>query len=58
MYHSGGIKMKYQLHVSFLKQDQQRNQELARIMGEFDVKDQPRWSASKGDDLLAMMDEL
>ncbi|XP_006777349.1 PREDICTED: protein OSCP1 isoform X1 [Myotis davidii] len=39
-------------------QDQQRNQELARIMGEFEVKDQPRWSASKGDDLLAMMDEL
>ncbi|XP_045046775.2 protein OSCP1 isoform X3 [Desmodus rotundus] len=39
-------------------QDQQRNQELAQIMGEFEVTDQPRWSASKGDDLLAMMDEL
>ncbi|KAM8790069.1 protein OSCP1 isoform 2-T2 [Rhynchonycteris naso] len=39
-------------------QDQQRNQELARIMGEFEVMDQPKWSASKGDDLLAMMDEL
>lgn len=39
-------------------QDQQRNKELARIMGEFEITDQPRWSASKGDDLLAMMDEL
>ncbi|XP_008692613.2 protein OSCP1 isoform X2 [Ursus maritimus] len=39
-------------------QDQQRNEELARIMGEFEVTDQPRQSASKGDDLLAMMDEL
>ncbi|KAM5320464.1 protein OSCP1 isoform 2-T2 [Glossophaga mutica] len=39
-------------------QDQQRNQELARIMGEFEVTDQPKWSSSKGDDLLAMMDEL
>jgi len=39
-------------------QDQQRNEELARIMGEFEVMDQPRQSASKGDDLLAMMDEL
>ncbi|KAM5267278.1 protein OSCP1 isoform 1-T1 [Hipposideros larvatus] len=39
-------------------QDQQRNEELARIMGEFEITDQPRWSASKGDDLLAMMDEL
>lgn len=58
MNHSGGIKTKYQLHVSFLQQDPQRNQELARIMGELEVLDQPRWSASKGDDLLAMMDEL
>ncbi|XP_066125731.1 protein OSCP1 isoform X3 [Saccopteryx bilineata] len=39
-------------------QDQQRNQELARIMGEFEVTDQPKWSTSKVDDLLAMMDEL
>ncbi|XP_019582101.2 protein OSCP1 isoform X2 [Rhinolophus sinicus] len=39
-------------------QDQQRNKELARIMGEFEITDQPRWSTSKGDDLLAMMDEL
>lgn len=58
MNHSGGIKTRYQLHVSFLQQDPQRNQELARIMGELEVLDQPRWSASKGDDLLAMMDEL
>ncbi|KAF5910331.1 hypothetical protein HPG69_014563 [Diceros bicornis minor] len=39
-------------------QDQQRNEELARIMGEFEISDPPRRSASKGDDLLAMMDEL
>nr|XP_012620655.1 protein OSCP1 isoform X2 [Microcebus murinus] len=39
-------------------QDQQRNEELARIMGEFEITEQPRSSASKGDDLLAMMDEL
>ncbi|XP_007518099.1 protein OSCP1 isoform X1 [Erinaceus europaeus] len=39
-------------------QDQQRSKELARIMGEFEITDQPRRSTSKGDDLLAMMDEL
>ncbi|KAB1268984.1 Protein OSCP1 [Camelus dromedarius] len=39
-------------------QDQQRNEELAQIMGEFEVMDQPRRITSKGDDLLAMMDEL
>ncbi|XP_062049248.1 protein OSCP1 isoform X2 [Lepus europaeus] len=39
-------------------QDQQRSEELARILGELEVTDQPRWSTSKGDDLLAMMDEL
>ncbi|XP_023489155.1 protein OSCP1 isoform X1 [Equus przewalskii] len=39
-------------------QDQQRSEELARIMGEFEITDAPRQSASKGDDLLAMMDEL
>uniref|UniRef100_A0A8C0HEE9 Organic solute carrier partner 1 n=1 Tax=Chelonoidis abingdonii TaxID=106734 RepID=A0A8C0HEE9_CHEAB len=39
-------------------QDQQQNEELARIMGEFEVTDQPRQSTSRGDDLLAMMDEL
>ncbi|XP_053432362.1 protein OSCP1 isoform X5 [Nycticebus coucang] len=39
-------------------QDQQRNEELARIMGEFEITEQPRSSTSKGDDLLAMMDEL
>ncbi|XP_043317813.1 protein OSCP1 isoform X2 [Cervus canadensis] len=39
-------------------QDQQTNQELARIMGEFEITDQSRRSTSKGDDLLAMMDEL
>ncbi|XP_040087600.1 protein OSCP1 [Oryx dammah] len=39
-------------------QDQQTNQELVRIMGEFEITDQSRRSASKGDDWLAMMDEL
>ncbi|XP_030679301.1 protein OSCP1 isoform X1 [Nomascus leucogenys] len=39
-------------------QDQQRSEELARIMGEFEIVEQPRPSSSKGDDLLAMMDEL
>ncbi|XP_004705018.1 protein OSCP1 isoform X2 [Echinops telfairi] len=39
-------------------QDQQRNQELTRIMGEFAITDQPQGSTSKGDDLLTMMDEL
>ncbi|XP_053101640.1 protein OSCP1 isoform X2 [Hemicordylus capensis] len=39
-------------------QDQQRNEELARIMGEFDVAEQPSQSTTKGEDLLAMMDEL
>ncbi|XP_024213675.1 protein OSCP1 isoform X3 [Pan troglodytes] len=39
-------------------QDQQRSEELARIMGEFEIMEQPRLSTSKGDDLLAMMDEL
>lgn len=52
------MKIEDHLHLLFLQQDQQRNKELARIMGEFEIMDQPRWSASKGDDLLAMMDEL
>ncbi|XP_032102856.1 protein OSCP1 isoform X2 [Sapajus apella] len=39
-------------------QDQQRSEELARIMGEFEITEQPSLSTSKGDDLLAMMDEL
>ncbi|XP_036602791.1 protein OSCP1 [Trichosurus vulpecula] len=39
-------------------QDQQRNEELTRIMGEFEIHDQPQHNTSKGDDLLAMMDEL
>ncbi|XP_023367946.1 protein OSCP1 isoform X1 [Otolemur garnettii] len=39
-------------------QDQQRKEELARIMGELEITEQPRSSTSKGDDLLAMMDEL
>uniref|UniRef100_A0ABM5ET58 Protein OSCP1 isoform X1 n=1 Tax=Pogona vitticeps TaxID=103695 RepID=A0ABM5ET58_9SAUR len=39
-------------------QDQQRNEELARIMGEFEVAEQPEQKINKGADLLAMMDEL
>ncbi|XP_012929743.1 protein OSCP1 isoform X2 [Heterocephalus glaber] len=39
-------------------QDQQQNEELARIMGELQITEQPRQSTTKGDDLLAMMDEL
>ncbi|XP_029419005.1 protein OSCP1 isoform X5 [Nannospalax galili] len=39
-------------------QDQQRNEELARIMGEFEITEKQKQSTSKGDDLLAMMDEL
>ncbi|ELW48190.1 Protein OSCP1 [Tupaia chinensis] len=45
-------------HLAFLFQDPQRGEELARIMGEFEITDEPRRSTSKGDDLLAMMDEL
>lgn len=39
-------------------QDQQRNEELARIMEEFEITEQPEQNTSKGDDLLAMMDRL
>ncbi|XP_028595038.2 protein OSCP1 isoform X1 [Podarcis muralis] len=38
--------------------DPQRNEELARIMGEFEVAEEPKEKISKGADLLAMMDEL
>uniref|UniRef100_UPI00398E3B0B protein OSCP1 n=1 Tax=Pristiophorus japonicus TaxID=55135 RepID=UPI00398E3B0B len=38
--------------------DQQQHEELARIMGEFHVQEQPIDRLSKGDDLLAMMDDL
>ncbi|XP_061452414.1 protein OSCP1 isoform X3 [Rhineura floridana] len=38
--------------------DPQRNEELARIMGEFEVTEEPKQRISKGADLLAMMDEL
>lgn len=39
-------------------QDQQRSEELARIMEEFEMTEQPERNTSKGDDLLAMMDRL
>ncbi|XP_051892326.1 protein OSCP1 isoform X2 [Pristis pectinata] len=39
--------------------DRQQHEELLRIMGEFcEQEQQPRHSCSKGDDLLAMMDNL
>ncbi|XP_069752000.1 protein OSCP1 isoform X2 [Narcine bancroftii] len=39
--------------------DQQQREELVRIMAEFSVQEQqPRHTCSKGDDLLAMMDNL
>ncbi|XP_048469167.1 protein OSCP1 isoform X3 [Rhincodon typus] len=41
-----------------VSKDQQQHEELTRIMGEFHVQEQPRHSRSKGDDLLAMMDDL
>ena len=67
--HPRGGKTHHQLHreagmptrffiPSLLSQDQQTNQELVRIMGEFEITDQSRQSTSKGDDWLAMMDEL
>ncbi|XP_069478734.1 protein OSCP1 isoform X2 [Ambystoma mexicanum] len=39
-------------------QDQQRKDELARIMGEFKSEEQSSQTTSKGEDLLAMMDGL
>ncbi|KAJ6663371.1 hypothetical protein lerEdw1_009450 [Lerista edwardsae] len=51
-------ELSYQVISIQADQDQQRNEELARIMGEFDVAEQPSQSTSKGNDLLAMMDEL
>ncbi|XP_027720595.1 protein OSCP1 isoform X1 [Vombatus ursinus] len=51
-------ELSYQVINIQAAQDQQRNEELSRIMGEFEVHDQPQQSTSKGDDLLAMMDEL
>ncbi|GCC36174.1 protein OSCP1 isoform X1 [Chiloscyllium punctatum] len=41
-----------------VSKDQQQHEELARIMEEFHVQEQPKHSCSKGDDLLAMMDDL
>ncbi|XP_044527433.1 protein OSCP1 isoform X2 [Gracilinanus agilis] len=51
-------ELSYQVINIQAAQDQQRNEELSRIMGEFEVHDQPPQNTSKGDDLLAMMDEL
>ncbi|XP_031818027.1 protein OSCP1 isoform X1 [Sarcophilus harrisii] len=51
-------ELSYQVINIQAAQDQQRNEELTRIMGEFEIHDQPQQSTSKGDDLLAMMDEL
>ncbi|XP_074073655.1 protein OSCP1 [Macrotis lagotis] len=51
-------ELSYQVINIQAAQDQQRNEELTRIMGEFEIDDQPQQKTSKGDDLLAMMDEL
>ncbi|KAM6172821.1 protein OSCP1 isoform 1-T1 [Erethizon dorsatum] len=51
-------ELSYEIISIQATQDQQRNEELARIMGELEITEQPRQSTSKGDDLLAMMDEL
>ncbi|XP_044275398.1 protein OSCP1 isoform X3 [Varanus komodoensis] len=51
-------ELPYQVISIHADQDEQRNEELARIMGEFEVPEQPTQTISKGADLLAMMDEL
>nr|XP_028595039.1 protein OSCP1 isoform X2 [Podarcis muralis] len=48
----------YQVIKIQADKDPQRNEELARIMGEFEVAEEPKEKISKGADLLAMMDEL
>ncbi|XP_042297130.1 protein OSCP1 isoform X2 [Sceloporus undulatus] len=51
-------ELSYQVIKINAEQDQQRNEELTRIMGEFEEVEQPQPPSSKGADLLAMMDEL
>ncbi|XP_028645986.1 protein OSCP1 [Grammomys surdaster] len=51
-------ELSYEIISIQATQDQQRNEELARIMGEFEITEQPEQNTSKGDDLLAMMDKL
>uniref|UniRef100_A0A8D0CB25 Organic solute carrier partner 1 n=1 Tax=Salvator merianae TaxID=96440 RepID=A0A8D0CB25_SALMN len=51
-------ELMYQVINIQADKDPQRNEELARIMGEFEAAEEPRQMMSKGDDLLAMMDEL
>ncbi|XP_077193403.1 protein OSCP1 isoform X1 [Paroedura picta] len=51
-------ELSYQVVSIKADQDQERNEELSRIMEEFEVAEQPKESTSKGADLLAMMDEL
>uniref|UniRef100_A0A8C5P5E0 Organic solute carrier partner 1 n=1 Tax=Jaculus jaculus TaxID=51337 RepID=A0A8C5P5E0_JACJA len=51
-------ELSYEIISIQATQDQQRNEELARIMGELEITEKPQQSTNKGDDLLAMMDEL
>ncbi|KAM6428535.1 protein OSCP1 isoform 2-T2 [Liasis olivaceus] len=51
-------ELSYQVINIHADQDQQRNEELDRIMGEFEVSEQHSETTSKGCDLLAMMDKL
>ncbi|XP_063167846.1 protein OSCP1 isoform X2 [Candoia aspera] len=51
-------ELSYQVINIHADQDQQRNEELDRIMGEFEMSEQHSETTSKGCDLLAMMDKL
>ncbi|XP_043940749.1 protein OSCP1 [Protopterus annectens] len=51
-------ELSYQVINIQATKDQQRNDELARIMKEFKEEEKPTLHTSKGDDLLAMMDGL
>ncbi|XP_032084024.1 protein OSCP1 isoform X1 [Thamnophis elegans] len=51
-------ELSYQVLNIHADQDQQRNEELDRIMGEFEMSEQHNETNSKECDLLAMMDKL
>ncbi|XP_026529554.1 protein OSCP1 isoform X2 [Notechis scutatus] len=51
-------ELSYQVVNIHADQDQQRNEELDRIMGEFEMLEQHSETSSKECDLLAMMDKL
>ncbi|XP_042201441.1 protein OSCP1 isoform X2 [Callorhinchus milii] len=52
------LELSYKVVNIQATQDQQQHGELARIMGEFHVQEEPQSSANKGDELLALMDDL